>query len=159
MMLCSTPLMGSTHGSTGSRTRSYRLSNVPGQSVPSQLELQPSPPSSRPFTPLPCVVTLAIPENLGNLGSSSIQNLVAFHKHHSFPPTNRPAYSPRQDHWTILMPGPSASSASQSPSAKFLSGVSALVLLQAASRVLTFVLNQALVRLASPAIFGTAAIN
>ena len=57
------------------------------------------------------------------------------------------------------MPGPSASSASQSPSAKFLSGVSALVLLQAASRVLTFVLNQALVRLASPAIFGTAAIQ
>jgi oligosaccharide translocation protein RFT1 len=58
------------------------------------------------------------------------------------------------------MPAPSsASSAPQPPSAKFLSGVSALVLLQAASRVLTFVLNQALVRLASPAIFGTAAIQ
>ena len=57
------------------------------------------------------------------------------------------------------MSGPPASSAPQSPSVKFLSGVSALVLLQAASRVLTFVLNQALVRLASPAIFGTAAIQ
>lgn len=54
------------------------------------------------------------------------------------------------------MPGPPASSP---PSAKFLSGVSALVFLQAASRVVTFVLNQALVRLASPAIFGTAAIQ
>lgn len=54
------------------------------------------------------------------------------------------------------MPEPPASSP---PSAKFLSGVSALVLLQAASRVVTFVLNQALVRLASPAIFGTAAIQ
>lgn len=42
---------------------------------------------------------------------------------------------------------------------RFLSGVSALVLLQAASRVFTFVLNQALVRLASPAVFGTAAIQ
>lgn len=59
------------------------------------------------------------------------------------------------------MPAPPASSAPapQPPSTKFLSGVSALVLLQAASRVLTFVLNQALVRLASPAIFGIAAIQ
>lgn len=45
------------------------------------------------------------------------------------------------------------------PSKKFVSGLSALVLLQAASRVLTFGLNQALVRLASPAVFGTAAIQ
>jgi oligosaccharide translocation protein RFT1 len=52
-----------------------------------------------------------------------------------------------------------ASSPPQQPSAKFLSGLSALVLLQAASRIVTFVLNQALVRLASPAIFGTAAIQ
>ena len=45
------------------------------------------------------------------------------------------------------------------PQSKFLSGLSALVLLQAASRILTFVLNQALVRLASPSVFGTAAIQ
>jgi len=53
----------------------------------------------------------------------------------------------------------SALPASALPQSKFLSGVSALVLLQAASRVVTFVLNQALVRLASPAVFGTAAIQ
>jgi len=52
-----------------------------------------------------------------------------------------------------------ASSTSQPPSTKFLSGVSALVLLQAASRIITFLLNQALVRIASPSIFGTAAIQ
>ena len=54
---------------------------------------------------------------------------------------------------------PALPSAPQLHRSKFLSGVSALVLLQAASRIVTFVLNQALVRLASPAVFGTAAIQ
>lgn len=40
-----------------------------------------------------------------------------------------------------------------------LSSVSSLVLLQLFSRVFTFVLNQALVRFASPQVFGTAAIQ
>lgn len=51
------------------------------------------------------------------------------------------------------------SSPSTPPVSRFLSGASSLVALQASTRLLTFVLNQALVRLASPQVFGTAAIQ
>lgn len=42
---------------------------------------------------------------------------------------------------------------------KSLAGASSLVVLQLLSRIVTFALNQALVRLASPAVFGTANIQ
>lgn len=50
--------------------------------------------------------------------------------------------------------------ASKSPTAsRFLTGASSLVLLQILTRIVTFLLNQALVRLSTPQIFGTAAIQ
>ena len=72
-------------------------------------------------------------------------------------PATPTATAPRQPQPS--QPPQSPQSPQLSQSTRFLSGVSALVLLQAASRILTFVLNQALVRLASPAVFGTAAIQ
>jgi oligosaccharide translocation protein RFT1 len=49
---------------------------------------------------------------------------------------------------------------SKSPTAsRFLTGASSLVLLQILTRLVTFLLNQALVRLSTPQIFGTAAIQ
>ena len=71
-------------------------------------------------------------------------------------PMSTPAAAPAMP----ATPGtPAAPATPATAQTKFVSGLSALVLLQAASRVLTFGLNQALVRLASPAVFGTAAIQ
>jgi oligosaccharide translocation protein RFT1 len=46
-----------------------------------------------------------------------------------------------------------------STASRFLTGASSLVLLQILTRLVTFLLNQALVRLSTPQIFGTAAIQ
>jgi oligosaccharide translocation protein RFT1 len=59
------------------------------------------------------------------------------------------------------MPKKDAKSATTNPAgaSRFLAGASSLVLLQVITRVVTFFLNQMLVRLSTPQIFGTAAIQ